>query len=233
MISVPRPSVISLILLLAIVINGGDNAALQSVGVKNSLYEVPGLGNRPLMIKAFPGVENFQSDLFEVYAEPYTYDLRAQVAVAILQGEAESDVKGEIMFIQNHPPIGPTLITGNITGLAAGKHGFHIHQSGDLRQGCEKIGEHFNPYLFQHGAPFDPIRHVGDLGNVEAGDDGTAEVNTVDPLISLSGGPRGVVGRAIVVTTEADDLGRGGTADSLTNGQSGKPLACGVIAFIR
>lgn len=47
------------------------------------------------------------------------------------------------------------------------------------------------------------------------------------------GGPRGVIGRAIVISTNVDDLGRGGTAESLVNGDSGKPLACGVIAYIK
>lgn len=157
------------------------------------------------------------------------------------------------MFIQNHPPTGPTIITGNITGLPAGKHGLHIHQSGDLRNGCEKLGGHFNPFFvsntlnffkgyfwirfffpqLRHGAPSEPLRHVGDLGNVEAGEDGVAEVNVLDPLVSLSLGPRGIVGRALVVTADPDDLGLGGTADSLLNGQSGRPLGCGVIAYVR
>nr|AIG92783.1 extracellular superoxide dismutase [Dastarcus helophoroides] len=188
---------------------------------------------RPLLIKTFPGIDNFQSDLYEVYAEPYTYDLRSVSAVAVLQGEGEeSAVKGEIIFLQQHPPVSPTLIKGNITGLPPGKHGLHIHHAGDLRQGCEKLGGHFNPYLAQHGGPTDPLRHVGDLGNIEAGEDGSAEIELLDPLMSLGGGSRGVVGRALVVTTNPDDLGRGGTADSLTTGDSGKPLACGVIAYI-
>ncbi|CAH1104107.1 unnamed protein product [Psylliodes chrysocephalus] len=219
--------------LLVFVITQTENAALQSVGIKNSLYEIPGLGNQPVMIKAIPGIENYQSDIFEVYAEPYLQNLYTKAAIAILQAEAENGITGEIMFIQRDPPLGPTLITGNITGLPAGKHGFHIHQSGDLRQGCEKIGGHFNPYLLRHGAPFDPIRHVGDLGNIEAGEDGKVEIRFVDPLISLTGGPRGVVGRSLVVATNEDNLGVDGTADSLLNGQSGKPLACGVIAYIR
>lgn len=50
------------------------------------------------------------------------------------------------MFIQHHPPAGPTIIRGNVTGLAIGRHGFHIHQSGDLRNGCEKLGGHFDPF---------------------------------------------------------------------------------------
>lgn len=71
------------------------------------------------------------------------------------------------------------------------------------------------------------------MGNIEAGENGVAEVNFIDPLVSLSSGTRGVVGRCLVVTADPDDYGRGGSADSLNTGMSGKPVACGVIAYIR
>ena len=74
---------------------------------------------------------------------------------------------------------------------------------------------------------------MGDLGNIEVGEDGSVEFDIVDALLSLSGGPRSIVGRAIVISTNPDDLGRGGTAESLVNGDSGKPLGCGVIAYIK
>lgn len=54
-------------------INKSENAALQAMGVRNALYEVPGLGSRPLVIKMYPAVENYQSDVYEVFAEPYNY----------------------------------------------------------------------------------------------------------------------------------------------------------------
>ncbi|KAK4875851.1 hypothetical protein RN001_012273 [Aquatica leii] len=182
--------------------------------------------DRHLLIKSYPAIQNVQSDLYEVYQEPYFYDVSVASAVAIIHAEGDGDIKGEIMFTQRHPPTGPVFIKGNITGLPnGGKNGLHIYQSGDLRHGCEKLGGHFNPYLLQHGGPKDAIRHVGDLGNVNAKEDGTATIELVDPLLSLVGGLRGIVGRAIVVTENEDDLGRGGTAESLTTGSSGKPIA--------
>lgn len=77
------------------------------------------------------------------------------------------------------------------------------------------------------------MRHVGDIGNIEAGEDGNAEVNIFDNLVQLTGYPRGVVGRAIVVTSDPDDYGRGGDANSLVDGNSGKPVACAVIAYVK
>ncbi|XP_045474629.1 superoxide dismutase [Cu-Zn]-like [Harmonia axyridis] len=183
---------------------------------------------RHLLIRRVPAVEEFQSDIYEVFAKPYNYDLHQITAIAVLKND---EVSGEITFTQL--PAGPVHIKGNITGLPLGKHGFHIHHSGDLRSGCEKLGSHFNPYFVQHGGPLDPLRHVGDIGNVEAGNDGTVEVNIIDNLVQLTGYPRGVVGRAVVITSDPDDYGRGGDANSLVDGNSGKPIVCGVIAYIK
>ncbi|KAF5291995.1 hypothetical protein FQA39_LY14112 [Lamprigera yunnana] len=190
-----------------------------------------GYPNRPLLIKSYPGIENIQSDLYEVYQEPFTYGIHPSSAVAIIKGE-ENDIKGEISFLQRHPPTGAVLVKGNFSGLPAGKHGLHIHQSGDLRNGCKELGGHFNPFLLEHGSPKDGLRHVGDLGNVKAKEDGASEFEFVDPLLSLIGGGRNIVGRAVVITENEDDLGRGGTAESLTTGSSGKAIACGVIAYV-
>jgi len=77
------------------------------------------------------------------------------------------EVNGSISFVQDAKG-GATTITGKITGLTAGKHGFHIHQFGDLSNGCTSAGAHFNPFNKQHGGPSDSNRHVGDLGNVES-----------------------------------------------------------------
>ncbi|VDM71166.1 unnamed protein product [Strongylus vulgaris] len=63
--------------------------------------------------------------------------------------------------------IGCTL-AGTIYGLTPGLHGFHVHEIGNLGNGCLAAGSHFNPANMTHGAPSDSIRHVGDLGNVKA-----------------------------------------------------------------
>ena len=42
---------------------------------------------------------------------------------------------------------------------------------GDLSEDGKMLGEHFNPFGKNHGAPSDDERHVGSLGNITAGDD--------------------------------------------------------------
>uniref|UniRef100_A0A077KEW3 Superoxide dismutase [Cu-Zn] n=1 Tax=Penaeus japonicus TaxID=27405 RepID=A0A077KEW3_PENJP len=154
---------------------------------------------------------------------PSATAIRAKV---IFTGEVE----GNFTLTQRNPPLGPTLIEGIITNLSPGLHGFHIHEFGDLSDGCRTIGAHFNPFKRLHGSPDYRERHVGDLGNVLADQNGRAEVNITDPIISLAG-PYSVVGRALDVHAGEDDLGDGGNEKSLKGGNAGRRLACGVIGY--
>eukprot|EP00270_Netrium_digitus_P009793 TRINITY_DN29_c0_g1_i1.p1 TRINITY_DN29_c0_g1~~TRINITY_DN29_c0_g1_i1.p1 ORF type:complete len:203 (-),score=49.82 TRINITY_DN29_c0_g1_i1:225-833(-) len=147
-------------------------------------------------------------------------------AVAVLKGTP--GVEGVVNLVQEDD--GPTTVTLKISGLVPGKHGFHLHQFGDTTNGCISTGPHFNPKGLTHGAPEDAVRHAGDLGNVIAGEDGVAEATIVDSQIPLSG-PDSVVGRALVIHELEDDLGKGGHELSLTTGNAGGRLACGVVGL--
>uniref|UniRef100_H2YL26 Superoxide dismutase [Cu-Zn] n=1 Tax=Ciona savignyi TaxID=51511 RepID=H2YL26_CIOSA len=150
-------------------------------------------------------------------------------AVCVLKGE--QGVTGIVKFSQQADG-SPCKITGELTGLAAGKHGFHIHQYGDHTNGCTSTGGHFNPQNKEHGAPDVSERHFGDLGNVTADASGTATVDITDNLVTLTG-EFSVVGRAVVVHAGEDDLGLGGFEDSKTTGHAGGRLACGVIGITK
>ena len=152
----------------------------------------------------------------------------AAYAMCIMNPDGDSGVSGVVKLVQ--PAGGKTKITAEIKGLAPGQHGFHIHEFGNLLEGCKTAGPHYNPFGKTHGAPDKEERHVGDLGNVVAGEDGVAKYEIEDHLVQLTG-ERTVIGRSFVVHAGVDDLGEGGHELSSTTGNAGGRLACGVIGL--
>ncbi|KAL7289891.1 hypothetical protein TKK_0016282 [Trichogramma kaykai] len=150
-------------------------------------------------------------------------------AVSMLGGNSGysygENIKGVVRFVQTKEGC---LVDGTIDGLSTGPHGLHVHECGDISKGCESVGDHFNPNNTQHGGPNDlpSNRHVGDLGNINADNDGRATFRLVDKLLNV----HDIIGRSLVVTEKADNLGRGDTISSKIDGDSGKRLACGIIA---
>ncbi|XP_008331462.1 superoxide dismutase [Cu-Zn] [Cynoglossus semilaevis] len=148
-------------------------------------------------------------------------------AVCVLRGAG--DTSGTVYFEQESDSA-PVKVSGEISGLTPGLHGFHVHAFGDNTNGCISAGPHFNPFNKTHGGPDDEIRHVGDLGNVTAGDDNVAKIDITDQLITLAG-PHSIIGRTMVIHETVDDLGKGGNEESLKTGNAGGRLACGVIGI--
>jgi Cu-Zn family superoxide dismutase len=146
-------------------------------------------------------------------------------AVAVLKTQ---DVTGIIQFTQSIQG-GPTRIMGIIRGLTDGEHGFHIHEYGDLSDGCNSAGAHFNPYGMNHGGPKSAVRHAGDYGNIRSYN-GVAQFDFTDDQTSIIG-KYSIIGRSLIVHADKDDLGLGGHPLSLTTGNSGARVACAVIGI--
>jgi superoxide dismutase, Cu-Zn family len=145
-------------------------------------------------------------------------------AIIVLAPTEGNNVHGVISFTAVE---GGVRVVADVTGLTPGKHGFHIHQFGD----CSKLdgksaGGHFNPEGVDHGGPDAAVRHVGDLGNLTADENGVAHLEMTDKLISLSG-THSIIGRAIVIHAGEDDL------TSQPTGAAGARLACGVIGITK
>ena len=62
-------------------------------------------------------------------------------------------------------------------------------------------------FQIRHGGPEDTYRHVGDLGNIIAGDDGVAAIEMEDSQISLNG-LNSIIGRGVVIHAGRDDMGK-------------------------
>ena len=126
-----------------------------------------------------------------------------------------------------------TRIYGKVFGLNPNQnHAIHIHEYGDLTEGCGSCCAHYNPHNKMHGAPNSSNRHVGDLGNILANESGVAEFSMVDCLVELTG-PFSVIGRSIVIHKDIDDMGLGGHEDSKTTGHAGERIGCGVIGIMK
>lgn len=157
-----------------------------------------------------------------LYAKDRKEAIKVSNAVAVLQSASGSDVRGTLQ-LENHGE--KVLIKGKVTGLTPGAHGFHIHEFGDCsKDDATSAGGHYNPGEKSHAGPGHDMRHVGDLGNIEADEKGVAFIDIKDTHVKLNG-KRSVVGRAFIVHAGKDDL------SSQPSGAAGKRVACGVIGI--
>jgi Cu-Zn family superoxide dismutase len=147
---------------------------------------------------------------------------RVTEAVCVLQPTEGNTVRGKVTFVQEGDGV---RIRGQFSGLTPGLHGFHVHESGDLDCGDGMCtGNHFNPEGVEHAGPDSTIRHVGDLGNIEADASGNAAYDRLDRKVQLHG-PHSIIGRALLVHAKPDDL------KSQPSGDAGARQAFGVIGI--
>ena len=143
-------------------------------------------------------------------------------AICVLTPTEGNNVKGIVTFTQKASGI---LIVADVEGLSEGKHGFHIHEFGDISKlDGTSAGGHFNPDHKDHAGPDNEIRHAGDFGNIIADENGNAHYERVDSLISFKG-INNIIGRAIIIHADEDDL------VSQPTGDAGGRVAYGVIGI--
>jgi Cu-Zn family superoxide dismutase len=151
--------------------------------------------------------------------------------IAVFQGP---EVYGTVRFEENN--FGTVSIYINLSGpgLQPNKlQGFHIHEYGDLSEGCKSACAHYNPFGKSHGCPGALERHVGDLGNLKIDLFGRCNYSTTDDTISLRG-DYSIIGRTIIIHKETDDCGTGQgehQTESLKTGNAGDRIACAVIGY--
>lgn len=115
-------------------------------------------------------------------------------------------------------------VTALVNGLKPGStHGFHIHENGECKgPDYKSAGGHLNPNKGDHSAPEKKSSHLGDLGNLKADANGIAETEVLIPFDKVKD-LNGIVGKAVIIHTSADDL------KTQPTGNSGDRIACGVI----
>ena len=158
----------------------------------------------------------------EMQAMERSEKIKVADAIAVLHPTEGNNAHGTVTFEKGENGI---VVCGLVEGLTPGKHGFHIHEYGDCSAAdATTAGGHYNPEGMEHGARSDEVRHVGDLGNIEANEDGMATFEFTDTHLALDG-PHSILGRAVVVHANEDDL------TSQPTGAAGPRVACGVIGI--
>ena len=147
----------------------------------------------------------------------------AMKAIAVIN---DAKVKGQVEFIEER---GGVAVRAQFNEMPAGKHGFHIHEFGDMSDGCATLGAHWNPTGQEHGSVHSRVRHAGDFGNVEKGK--VYRYFIKDARILSGSTTFRVLGRSVVIHEDEDDLGLGGAPDSKTTGGSGARIGCAIIGL--
>jgi Cu-Zn family superoxide dismutase len=144
-------------------------------------------------------------------------------ATAMLSPTKGNQASGTVQFTQKGDLV---LVQARVSGLKPNtSHGFHIHEKGDCSApDASSAGGHFNPGGMRHGSPNSAQRHGGDLGNLLADASGTAQISIEVSGISLGVDANSIIGRAVIVHAQPDDL------NSQPTGNAGARIACGLIS---
>jgi Cu-Zn family superoxide dismutase len=115
----------------------------------------------------------------------------------------------------------------SVGGLSPGLHGVHIHAAGQCTPpDFASASTHFNPTGAEHGLLNQRGPHLGDLPNLLAGPDGSADTSFALPRDLPASGAGSLLqpgGTSVVIHAEADD----GRTDP--SGNSGDRVACAVL----
>ena len=142
----------------------------------------------------------------------------AKTSTATLAPTTALATRGTVHFTEES---GGVRVNGIVYGLPPGVHGFHIHEKGNCDSAGLAAGGHFNPTGQSHGLPDSAMHHMGDLGNLTAGSDSIATINTLFPYLALNSAYT-IVGHALIVHAAPDNGGQ-------PTGNAGARISCGVI----
>lgn len=139
-------------------------------------------------------------------------------AAATLESRSGSSMTGTARAM----PVGKGVaIHVEVQNATPGEHGVHIHEKGDCSDPkATSAGGHYNPVAgAHHGGLNTPVRHGGDLGNLQVDASGKGSLDVTVPGLSVDE----VVGKAVVVHEKVDDL------QTDPAGNSGARVACGTL----
>ncbi len=149
--------------------------------------------------------------------------IQANMARAVVKSTADPDqVLGEATFTETGDGL---EVAVSLSGVSAGYHGFHIHESGSCSDGGKSAGGHYNPMDVKHGwLPADGLEnaHAGDLGSIFISSSGSGTLNETVSGLYLTGGDPSISGLAVILHADRDDF-------SQPTGNAGGRVGCGLI----
>ena len=161
------------------------------------------------------------------------------------------DVRGTVHFSLEKNRSGQELVvvSANVRGLRPGKHGINVHENGDVSS-CDAAGactgKSYNPEKRPHRGPKslkkygasashflgDGValnRHIGDLGNIVADEDGSSTTKIKDLYTTLKpGAANSLAGRSVVIRAGEDDF-----ETEADDGNAGPIVAYGEIRTVK
>jgi Cu-Zn family superoxide dismutase len=150
-------------------------------------------------------------------------DTSEKRAIAKIEAKSGSTVSGTVTFTEKD---GIVTMKAALAGLSEGNHAIHIHAIGDCSAPDGKsAGGHWNPTNENHGKWMEAPFHIGDIGNLVVGADGTGTIERETNLWSIGGkeANKNVVGHAIIIHEGPDDF------SSQPSGAAGPRVGCGEI----
>jgi Cu-Zn family superoxide dismutase len=155
-------------------------------------------------------------------AQPAPSEDPPRRAEAVIEARSGSRIEGQAVFEVKD---GRVTLELTVRNLPAGRHAVHLHEVGDCSDPeAKSAGAHWNPSGHAHGRWGEAPHHLGDIGNLEADDTGTARFTLTTDRWTL-GGPvaSDVVGKSVIIHVAADDF------TTQPTGNAGGRIGCGVI----
>lgn len=170
-----------------------------------TISKLAGLALLPLLAASTASAEGIKVDMHQISAEGVGASMGALNLTESAQG---------------------LTISGQLTNLSAGEHGFHIHEKPNCGPGDKDgkaaagiaAGPHLDPKATKKHAGPEGSGHLGDLPKLVVTADG--KVSVVAPHLKLAD----VKSRALVIHEGGDNY-----SDTPELGGGGKRIACGVI----
>jgi Cu-Zn family superoxide dismutase len=134
----------------------------------------------------------------------------------------DNQANGSAIFLREG---GRTTLQLSLQNTPPGVHAVHLHETGDCSaRDASSAGAHWNPAGAKHGMWGKPPFHLGDIGNVTVGENGTGSLNLTTDLWSMgSAAENDLLGKAVIVHAKSDDF------MTQPSGAAGERIACGVI----